>query len=534
MKMFRIVYRAALPSLVMIGLGAAPASAGILDKLKGEKPPGNEVALRIDETDIDRSQPSAVSFAPVVDRVNPSVVSVFSYRMVRYLNDPRMAPWANDPFFRYFFGTPDPRRFRDRGRGQQQDEDQPQAQTEEEKVPQGLGSGVIVTEDGYILTNHHVIDRADEVGVRLPDSVEELPAKVIGSDPSTDIAVLKIEGKKFPAIAITDSERIQVGDKVLAIGNPLGVGQTVTQGIVSAKRRRPFDTETDETGRRRTRQVYEDYIQTDAAINFGNSGGPLVDIQGRLIGINSAIVSQTGGNIGIGFAVPMNIARYVLKQLVKYGKVNRGMLGVAIQNVTADFAAALKLPSPSGALVSEVVSGGSAEKAGIQPKDVIVGFNNREIRDSHDLQVLTAHTEPGAQVALRLIRDGKEQTVSAVLGQLGAPSGSAKARGEEPPGAAAAGESLFNGVEITELDAAARRDLNAPAALKGVLVKSVARDSRAADGGLAEGDVIVEIGESPVASIDDAQRAAEAITGHRVLLRVWRQGATIFLAIRMR
>lgn len=534
MKANRVVLRAALPSLFFIALAAAPVSAGILDKIKGDKPAGSDLSLRIDETDIDRAQPSATSFAPVVDRVNPSVVSVFSYRMVRYLNDPRMAPWANDPFFRYFFGAPDPRRYRDRNRDQDQDQDQDGPRTEEQKVPQGLGSGVIVTEDGYILTNHHVVDRADEVGVRLPDSVEELPAKVIGSDPSTDIAVLKIEGRKFPAITMTDSERIQVGDKVLAIGNPLGVGQTVTQGIVSAKRRRPFDTETDPTGRRRTRQVYEDYIQTDAAINFGNSGGPLVDIQGRLIGINSAIVSQTGGNIGIGFAVPTNIARYVLKQLVKFGKVNRGMLGVAIQNVTADFAAALKLPSPSGALVSEVVSGGSAEKAGIQPKDVVIGFNGRDVRDSHDLQVLTAHTEPGTEVTLRLIREGKEQTVKAALGQLGAPSGSARARGEEPPGQAAPGESLFNGVEITELDDATRRELNAPASLKGVMVKSVARDSRAADGGLTEGDVIVEIGETPVASIDDAQRAAEAITGHRVLLRVWRQGASIFLAIRMR
>lgn len=529
MKTQNAIFRAALPALFAVALVvAAPAGAGILDKLKGDKPAGNDLSLRIDEADIDRAQPSAASFAPVIDRVNPSVVSVFSYKMVRYMNDPRMAPWANDPFFQYFFGVPQPRRNRDRGR----DQDEPQ--TAEEKVRQGLGSGVIVTEDGYVLTNHHVIDQADEVGVLLANGVEELKARVIGSDPSTDIAVLKIEGKKFPAITITDSERIQVGDKVLAIGNPLDVGQTVTQGIVSAKSRRPFDSEDESGGRRRTRQFYEDYIQTDAAINFGNSGGPLVDIHGRLIGINSAIVSQTGGNIGIGFAVPTNIARYVLKQLVKYGKVNRGMLGVAIQNVTADFAAALKLTSPSGALISEVVSGGSAEKAGIQPKDVIVGFNNREIRDSRDLQVLAAHTEPGTEVALRLIRDGKEQTVKATLGQLGAPSGSARASGEEPAGPTTPGESLFNGVEITELDDAARRELNAPASVKGVMVKSVARDSRAADGGLMEGDLIVEIGETPIASIDDAQRAAEKITGHRVLLRIWRQGATIFLAIRMR
>lgn len=530
MKQHNIVFRAALSALLATALTAAPTGAGIMDRLKGEKPAGNDLNLRIDEADIDRTQPSAASFAPVVERVNPSVVSVFSYKMVRYLNDPRLAPWANDPFFRYFFGAPDMRRYRDRGR----DRDQSAPQAEEEKVRQGLGSGVIVTEDGYILTNFHVVDQADQVGVLLPDSVEELPAKVVGSDPSTDIAVLKIEGKKFPAIAVTDSERIQVGDKVLAIGNPLGVGQTVTQGIISAKHRRPFEGEGDETGQRRTRQVYEDYIQTDAAINFGNSGGPLVDIQGRLVGLNSAIVSQTGGNIGIGFAVPANIARYVLKQLVKYGKVNRGMLGVGIQDVTADFAATLNLPGPTGALISEVVSGGSAEKAGLRSKDVIVGFNGREVRDSHDLRVLAAHTEPGTEIMLRLIRGGKEQTVKAVLGQLGAPSGSAQARGEGQPDQTAAGESLFSGVEIIELDNSIRQELGAPPSLKGVVVKSVSRNSRASDAGLAEGDVIVEIGETPVTNIDEAQRAAEKITGHRTLLRIWRQGATVYLAVRIR
>lgn len=521
----RKMFRAALPSLLVLAM-AATAGAGILDKLRGEKPAGDELRLRLDGADIDRAQPMGSSFAPVVGRVNPSVVSVFSYKMVRYLNDPRTAPWANDPFFRYFFGVPDPRRFRD----------QEQEQAEPEKVRQGLGSGVIVTEDGYIITNHHVVDRADEVGVLLANGVEELPAKVIGSDPSTDIAILKIEGKGFPALPITDSEQIQVGDKVLAIGNPLGVGQTVTQGIVSATRRRPFadESESQAMGRRRTVQMYEDYIQTDAAINFGNSGGPLVDIQGRLVGINSAIVSQTGGNIGIGFAVPSNIARYVLTQIVKHGKVNRGALGVLIQDTSVDVAAALKLPKPAGALVSEVVSGGAAEKAGIQPKDVIVGFNNREIQSSHDLRVLTAHTEPGTEVSLKIFRDGKELALKAAIGELGAASGTARARAEGTPAQGAAADSLFTGVEISELDDAARRELRAPSALNGVVVKSIAPNSRAADGGLMEGDVIVEIGETPVATIDDAQRATEKVTGHRVLLRVWRQGATVFLAIRVR
>lgn len=520
------MFRAALPPLLMIALAVSPAGAGILDKVLGQGSSASHLNLRIDDADIDRTLPSAASFAPVVARVNPSVVSVFSYKMVRFLNDPRMAPWANDPFFRYFFGVPDPRRNRG-DEGEQQ-------QAEPEKVRQGLGSGVIVTEDGYIITNAHVVDRADEVGVLLANGVEELPAKVVGSDLSTDIAILKIEGKKFPAIAITDSERIQVGDKVLAIGNPLDVGQTVTQGIVSATRRRPFADESEGSGRRRMTQMYEDYIQTDAAINFGNSGGPLVDVQGRLIGINSAIVSQTGGNIGIGFAVPSNIARYVLTQLVKHGKVIRGALGVLIQETSVDVAAALKLPKPAGALVSEVVSGGAAEKAGIQPKDVIVGFNGREIESSHDLRVLAAHTEPGTEVALRVIREGKERAVKAVLGELGAASGTARARGEEPPAPATSADSLFSGVEIAELDDATRRDMRVPAGLKGVVVRSVSPNSRAADGGLIEGDVIVEIGETAVASIDDAQRVAEKATGHRVLLRVWRQGATIFLAIRVR
>lgn len=535
MKVCRIVLGAALAALVpisMMGAPTAPTPGGSVPTDQAKKP-APTLSLRIDESDFDRNLPTPNSFSPVVSRVNPSVVSVFSYKMVRYMNDPRMAPWANDPFFRYFFGIPEGRGMPDgrRQRDRDQDQDQDQPQTQQEKVRQGLGSGVIVTEDGYILTNAHVIDKADEVGVVLPDSVEELPAKVIGSDPSTDIAVLKIEGRKFPAIAITDSERIQVGDKVLAIGNPLGVGQTVTQGIVSAKHRRPFDGGSGDSeggARRRTRQMYEDYIQTDAAINFGNSGGPLVDSQGRLIGLNSAIMSQTGGNIGIGFAVPANIARYVLQQLVAHGKVNRGMLGVGIQDVTADFAATLNLPSPHGALVSEVVSGGSADKAGIKAKDVIVGFNDHEIRDAHDLRVLAAHTQPGTEVVLRFIRGGKEETVKAVLGELGG-----SLRGESSSSQDTT-ESLFSGVEIAELTNSMRRDLDIPNPVKGVVVRSVDRNSRAGASGLMEGDVIMEIGETPIMSVNDAQKAAEQATGHRVMMRVWRQGFIVYLAVRMR
>lgn len=384
----------------LVALGALPGRAGILDAIKGTKEAkAPALDLRVDAADIDRAAATPASYAPVVDRVMPSVVSVFAYKMVRLLNDPRMGAY-DDPFYQYFFGRPRGRRFQNPN----QDEDQPQ--TEQRKVQSSLGSGVIVTADGYILTNHHVVDRADEIGVLLADGVDQLTAKVVGSDPSSDVAVLKIEGRNFPAVTLADSDRIRVGDIVLAVGNPYGVGETVTQGIVSAKHRRPSDAD-EEQSRRRRREVYEDYIQTDAAINFGNSGGALVDIQGRLIGLNTAIFSQTGGNIGIGFAVPVNLAMGIAEQLIEKRMVERPWLGVQLREIEPPAAGGKATAREPGVVIGEVFNGTPAARVGLAAGDILVEVNGVPVSSPQAVQREVLKGRVGEPVRLEVKRAGR-------------------------------------------------------------------------------------------------------------------------------
>ena len=270
---------------------------------------------------------------------------------------------------------------------------------------QSLGSGVIASSDGYIVTNVHVVADADEIVVRLGDH-REYKAKVVGLDPRTDVALLKIEGSNLPALPFGDSDRLEVGEPVMAIGNPFGLEQTVTSGIVSAKERFIGSG------------PYDDFIQTDASVNPGNSGGPLVDTRGTLVGINTAIFSQTGGSVGIGFAIPVNLAKDVLRQLKENGKVVRGYLGVAVAPVTPEAGRAAKLDGARGALVAEVVAGSPAASAGLKPGDVILGFQNEPIQNPIDLTRRVAGTPPGSRVALRVVRGGSETTVETKLGQL--------------------------------------------------------------------------------------------------------------------
>jgi Do/DeqQ family serine protease len=298
--------------------------------------------LTLQDSPISAELKRATSFAPVAKVASRSVVNVYSSRTLR-----DRLPFGDDPVSRFFGG---PEFFGPQGR---------------ERLARGLGSGVIVSADGYILSNNHVVENADDIKVGLPDG-KELPAKVVGSDPQTDIAVLKIDAKDLAAIPITDSDHLEVGDTVLAIGNPFGVGQTVTVGHVSGLGRGGFGL-----------VDYEDFIQTDASINPGNSGGALVDVEGRLVGVNTMIVSRTGGNQGVGFAIPANLARSVMERIIKDGKVTRGYLGVLIQPVTEELAREFKLAGASGALVGEVTRGSPAEKAGIKEGDVILEFNGR-------------------------------------------------------------------------------------------------------------------------------------------------------------
>ena len=325
------------------------------------------------------------SFADVVERVAPAVVSVHSLRQARA---PRQHPFFDDPRFREFFGLP---------------------RTPQSEAPrvQGLGSGVIVSAEGYVLTNHHVIDGAEEIRVELSDH-RVYSAKLVGSDPPSDLAVLKVDERNLPVLVMGDSDRARVGDVVLAIGNPLGLEQTVTAGIISAKGR--------STGL--SDGSFEDFLQTDAPINQGNSGGALISASGELIGINSQILSPTGGNIGIGFAIPVNMAKNVMDQLIRNGSVRRGSLGVTIQPITAEAMSRLGLQNARGALVNSVVSGGPAEHAGVRAGDVITAFNGNGINDPNSLRNAVAGTAPGTDVGLTLWRNGREQQVRLTLGEL--------------------------------------------------------------------------------------------------------------------
>lgn len=325
------------------------------------------------------------SFADVVDRVAPAVVTIHSTRRVRA---PRQHPFFDDPRFREFFGLP---------------------RTPESQAPRlrGLGSGVIVSGEGYVLTNHHVIDGAEEVTVELNDQ-RSFPAKLVGSDPPSDLAVLKIDQSNLPVLGMGNSDNARVGDVVLAIGNPLGLEQTVTAGIISAKGRSTGISD----------GSFEDFLQTDAPINQGNSGGALVNTAGELVGINSQILSPTGGNIGIGFAIPVNMAKNVMDQLIRSGSVRRGSLGVTIQTLTAEAISRLRLQNARGALVSSVVAGSPADRAGVREGDVITAFNGTQISDPNSLRNVVARTPPGTQVTLTVLRNGREEQLRATLGEL--------------------------------------------------------------------------------------------------------------------
>ena len=322
--------------------------------------------------------PTAVSYADAAARSRPAVVNVFTSKAVRA----RRNPFMDDPVFRRFFGD--------------------RADPRPQRVA-NLGSGVIVSGDGYILTNHHVVAAADEIQVALPDG-HTVTAAVVGSDPETDLAVLKVKRAGLPAITFAPPESLRVGDAVLAIGNPFGVGQTVTMGIVSALGRSHLGINT-----------FENYIQTDAAINPGNSGGALVDAAGQLVGVNTAIFSRSGGNLGIGFAIPVSIVRQVMEQIIAHGAVTRGWVGVEVQEISPEIAESFGLKSTEGALIAGILRGGPADRAGVRPGDVLVAVNGRKVADSEALLNLIAALQPGQAVELRVIRQQKVLQAKAVV-----------------------------------------------------------------------------------------------------------------------
>jgi serine protease Do len=378
----------------------------------------------------------------------------------------------------------------------------------------GLGSGVIVTKDGYLLTNNHVVENADEVKVALGDG-REFTAKVVGKDPKSDIAVLKIDAKDLPAIDLADSDKLEVGDVVLAIGNPFGVGQTVTSGIISA------------TGRGSLGLDYEDMIQTDAAINPGNSGGALVDAEGRLIGINTAIISRSGGNQGIGFAVPVNLARSVMEGLVKDGRVVRGFLGVNIQDLTPALAEEFDVKESSGVLVAGVTPKSPAEKAGLRDGDIITEFNGKAVKDSRHLKLQVAQTAPGTSVPVKILRDGKTKSLDVTVKELPGTEHASKKNSDDAQNSSDA----LDGVAVADIDSAAKQQFKLPANVNGAVVTQVDPNSAAFEAGLREGDVIQEINRKPVKSAEDAVQLTENAKDKRTLLRVWSKGSSRYVVV---
>ena len=400
-------------------------------------------------------------FAPVVDRVAGAVVNVSSTRVL-HPEAGEQNPFFEDPLFRQFFGHGPSR-------------------PPKEMREQALGSGVIVSRDGYVLTNAHVVHGANEVRVMLPDK-REFRAKIVGQDPKTDIALIRIPAGDYPVVTFGDSTRVRVGDFALAIGDPLGLGQTVTMGIISAK------------GRGNVGIVdYEDFLQTDAAINPGNSGGALVNVDGQIIGIPTAIATIGGarGNQGIGFAVPSNLAREVMTQIEQHGRVIRGWLGVAVQDVTSAMAGAMGLPGPGGALVGDVTQGSPAEKAGLKRGDVIVKIDGKPVSDSRSLRMQIAETSPGSSARLTVVRNGATVDVPVTLGEM------PNEQQQGPAGAEKGGAGAM-GIQVTPLTPDLAQRLDLPEGTAGVVVTQVQPGSRAADAGLRSGDVIQEIDKKKV------------------------------------
>ena len=477
---------------------AGPDDSG--NPAKADKVPD----VRVDHSAVDRGRAPATSYAPIVQKVAPSVVMISVTEKAEQHGQAFSSSQLDQ--LRRFFG----------GRGQG-DRQSPFGQTNpfEQDAPNlhGLGSGVIVSPDGYILTNNHVVKDASEILVTLSDG-REFPAKVVGTDPKTDIAVVKIKADNLPALTFADSSQVSVGDLVLAIGNPFGIGQTVTQGIVSGKDRVTGGNED------------EDFLQTDAAINPGNSGGALVDLDGRLIGVNSEILSRSGGSQGVGLAIPSNLCQWVMTSLVKTGHVERGFLGIGIQNLTPTLAKDFKLDRINGALVSEVTSGSPAEKGGLQSGDVIREFNNTSVKDASQFKLQVAETAPGSKATLGIVRDGENKTIDLTLGHFPNEKLASNDNGQESDH-----KEALAGVGVADLDQDVRGEANIPDNVHGAVITEVRPNSPAAEAGLQPGDVITEINRQPVKNAREAVADTLKPVGDQTLVKVWSKNGTRYVTV---
>lgn len=448
--------------------------------------------------------PGTPTYAPVIEKVSPSVVTVKTKKMVVPGAQPEGGgrhPMLDDPLLRRFFGLPEA----EDGQGgkKEADKDRKRGGKQGKAVPQdfGLGSGVIVSEDGHILTNNHVVDGADEIEVQLGRNGKSYKAKKLGADPETDIAVLKIEGRGFKAVTFGDSDKLRSGDIVLAVGNPFELTQSATMGVVSA------------TGRHKMQIAsFGNFIQTDAAINMGNSGGALVDYLGRLVGINTAIFSRSGGNQGIGFAVPSNVARFVMESLLRSGKVSRGFLGIMPQEITPELARTFKVEEGVGVLVAQVTPGSAADKAGMKKGDVLLEAEGQRVDTPDDFRFKVASMPPGAKVRFKVTRDGKQVEVTATLAERPDLAKAAPMPVVEPD------PDVLDGVEVADLDESSRKEFRIPDGVEGVLITKVEPESPSGVAGIRKGDVIQEIGRKPVKSADEAVKMSEDLKREREVL----------------
>jgi serine protease Do len=456
-------------------------------------------SIRAQETT--STQPGTITtFAPIVEKVAPSVVTVFTTQTVSRTRPP--FPFSDDAL-RQFFGGQLPQR-----QGKQ--------------TLQGLGSGVIISPDGYILTANHVVSGAEEIMVGLGTELRKYKAKKVGTDPGTDVALLKIEEKNLPGIAFADSEKARAGDIVLAVGNPFGLRQTVTMGIISA------------IGRGGMGIVdYENFIQTDAAINMGNSGGALVDMKGQLLGINTAIFTRTGGNQGVGFAIPANLARDVMQSLREKGRVVRGYIGASVQPLTPELAEAMKLKGePTGALVGEVAPKTPSEKAGIKTGDVITAVNGKKISDARELRLMIGSMAPSSKAQIQVNREGQTKTFDVELTEM--PAGATEEGPEASPEESVQPEktTVFGGVAVADITDDIRTALNLPKDIHGAVIAEIDADSPAGKAGLREGDVIQEVNKQPVKSAKDLVAASKKLkTNEKILIRVYSQGRSGYVAL---
>lgn len=470
-----------------IGISAAAVvgASGIVAVHFAAHATENNPSIHVDSTPINRDPQSGNSYSPVIKKVAPSVVNIYSTRIVRQR---AYNPFMNDPFFRQFFGGEDVEPSRENS----------------------LGSGIIVSPDGYILTANHVVDGADEIKVGVKNDSTIYSAKVVGMDPPTDVAILKIDAKNLPAVTLGDSDQLEVGDVVLAVGNPFGIGQTVTRGIISALGRSITDP---------SERQYQDFIQTDAAINQGNSGGALVDAEGRLIGINDAMISPSGASAGIGLAVPINMARSVMDGFLSGGRVARGYLGVGSQDIDAGLAKDLGAPNTEGALVTEVSPGSPAAKAGLLSGDIIVEINSREISGEDSLRVVVSELRPSSKANIKVFRNGQPKTFVATLGERtddARVSAKPDDNNTAPPKADA-----LDGVTVQDLDPQLRLHLRTPDNVAGALVTDVDRASNSYEAGLRRGDVITEINRQSVTNAEDAVHLCKAARTEEILVKLW-------------